>query len=42
LRDAYLATGDIENAKMQENRLLELARPGHAEDELPSPGEVGK
>ncbi len=42
LRDAYLATGDIENAKMQENRLLELARPRHAEDELPSPGEVGK
>ena len=42
LRDAYRATGDIENAKMQENRLLELARPRHAGDELPSPGEMGK
>jgi len=42
LRDAYRATGDIENAKMQENRLLELARPRHAGDELPLPGEAGK
>jgi tetratricopeptide (TPR) repeat protein len=42
LRDAYRATGDIEKARMQEDRLVELARTRHAGDELPSPEEVGK
>jgi tetratricopeptide (TPR) repeat protein len=38
LRDAYRATGDIEKARMQEDRLLELARSRQAGNELPSPG----
>jgi tetratricopeptide (TPR) repeat protein len=42
LRDAYRATGNIEKARMQEKRLLELSRTRHAGDELPSPGELGK
>jgi tetratricopeptide (TPR) repeat protein len=37
LRDAYRATGDLEKARMQEDRLRELARARHAGDELPSP-----
>jgi Flp pilus assembly protein TadD len=39
LRDAYRATGDIEKARMQEDRLLELARARQAAgNEVPSPG----
>jgi tetratricopeptide (TPR) repeat protein len=39
LRDAYRATGDVEKARMQKKRLLELARARQAAgNEVPSPG----
>jgi Flp pilus assembly protein TadD len=38
LRDAYRATGNIEKARMQEERLLELARARQPGTALPPPG----